>query len=78
MKLTFVNPRNELQPYIESFWVFESPNGFPATDSSVVAPNGWPSSGRPTSVDPSQQKLSPRVFAPPGAHKAKIEAARAG
>ena len=40
MKLTFVNPRNELQPYIQSFWVFESPNGFPATDSSVVAPNG--------------------------------------
>ena len=40
MKLKFVNPRYELQPYIESFWVFESPTGFPATDSSIVAPNG--------------------------------------
>jgi AraC-like DNA-binding protein len=40
MKLTFVNPRRELQPYIESFWVFESPTGLPATDSSIVTPNG--------------------------------------
>ena len=40
MKLKFVNPRHELQPYIESFWVFESPTGFPATDSSIVTPNG--------------------------------------
>jgi hypothetical protein len=43
---------NANSPYIESFWVFESPNGFPATDSSVVAPNGfaagyrcWPREG---------------------------------
>jgi AraC-like DNA-binding protein len=40
MKLTFVNPRRELQPYIEYFWIFESPTGFPATDSSIAAPNG--------------------------------------
>ena len=40
MNITFVRPSPELRPYIESFWVFESPNGFPATDSSVVAPNG--------------------------------------
>ena len=40
MKLTFVNPRHELRPYIESFWVFESRTGFPATDSNIVTPNG--------------------------------------
>jgi AraC-like DNA-binding protein len=40
MKITFVKPKHELQPYIESFWVFESPTGFPATDSSIAAPNG--------------------------------------
>jgi AraC-like DNA-binding protein len=42
MKITFVRPKPELQAYIESFWVFESPTGFPPTDSSVVAPNGCP------------------------------------
>jgi hypothetical protein len=25
MELAFVKPEYELQPYIESFWVFESP-----------------------------------------------------
>jgi AraC-like DNA-binding protein len=40
MKITFVKPRHELQPYIDSFWVFESPIGFPVTDSSIAAPNG--------------------------------------
>jgi AraC-like DNA-binding protein len=40
MKLTFVTPEPELQPYIESLWVFESPSGFPAADSSIAAPNG--------------------------------------
>lgn len=40
MKLTFVKPRPELRPYIESFWVFESPTGFPANDTSIAAPNG--------------------------------------
>lgn len=32
MEITFGTPRQELQPYIEPFWVFESPNGFPAAD----------------------------------------------
>ena len=40
MKITFVRPRLELQPYIESFWVFESATGLPDTDSNVVVPNG--------------------------------------
>ena len=40
MKIIFVRPRLELQPYIETFWVFESANGFPDTNSNVVVPNG--------------------------------------
>ena len=40
MKITFVKPRHGLQPYIESFWVFESPDGLPRNDSSIAAPNG--------------------------------------
>ena len=42
MKLTFVNPRQELQPYIKSLWVFESTDGMPPTDRSLAAPNGSP------------------------------------
>jgi AraC-like DNA-binding protein len=42
MKLTFVKPRPELQPYIQSFWVFESPIGMPPTENSLAAPNGCP------------------------------------
>jgi hypothetical protein len=40
MRLSFVQPRAELQPYIESFWVLESPVGMPVT--SMAAPNGVP------------------------------------
>jgi AraC-like DNA-binding protein len=40
MKVTFVKPRHELTPYIESFWVLERPSGLPAGDSSIAAPNG--------------------------------------
>jgi AraC-like DNA-binding protein len=40
MKLSFVQPRAELQPYIESFWIFESAIGMPAADRSMAAPNG--------------------------------------
>ena len=42
MKLTFVKPRQELQPYIKSLWVFESAAGIPQTDTSLAAPNGCP------------------------------------
>src|SRR5215469_10430708 len=42
MKLTFVKPRQELQPYIQSLWVFESAAGMPQTDTSLAAPNGCP------------------------------------
>lgn len=40
MKLSYVEPRSELQPYIEALWIFESPIGFPAMDASIAAPNG--------------------------------------
>jgi Domain of unknown function (DUF6597) len=40
MKISFVTPHAELQPYIESFWVLESSNGLPATAKSIAAPNG--------------------------------------
>lgn len=40
MKLTFVTPRPELRPYVEAFWVFASPSGFPAVDRNIVVPNG--------------------------------------
>ena len=42
MRFSFVRPRAELQPYIESFWVFESPVGMPPTDTNMAAPNGRP------------------------------------
>jgi AraC-like DNA-binding protein len=40
MKLSFVQPSAELEPCIESFWVFESPIGMPLADRSMAAPNG--------------------------------------
>ena len=42
MKLTFVKPRQELQPYIKSLWVFESAAGMPQTDTNLAVPNGCP------------------------------------
>lgn len=42
MRVSFVPPRPELRPYIESFWVFESPVGMPPTDRSMAAPNRCP------------------------------------
>src|SRR5215467_6436463 len=40
MRITFVQPRSELTPYIESMWVLESSVGMPRTDQSMAAPNG--------------------------------------
>ena len=40
MRLSFVKPRPELQPYVETIWVFESSTGLPVADSSVAAPTG--------------------------------------
>ncbi len=40
MKLSFIEPRIELKPYIRSIWVFESPVGLPSTEISLAAPNG--------------------------------------
>jgi AraC-like DNA-binding protein len=42
MKLTFIKPRPELRPCVESLWVFESDIGLPASDQSLAAPNGCP------------------------------------
>lgn len=42
MKLTFVHPRQELQPYVKSICAFESAVGMPQADTSLVAPNGSP------------------------------------
>jgi|SRR4029077_784181 len=42
MQLTFVKPRQELQPYIKSLWVFESAAGMPQADTNLAAPNGYP------------------------------------
>jgi AraC-like DNA-binding protein len=42
MKLSFIEPRGELQPYIDSVWVFESPNGLPSDEDNIAAPNGCP------------------------------------
>jgi len=42
MKISFVRPRLELRPYIESFWVLESPIGLSASAISIAAPNGCP------------------------------------
>jgi AraC-like DNA-binding protein len=40
MKISFVTPRPELRPYIESLWILESPTGLPVTAKSIAAPNG--------------------------------------
>lgn len=40
MDIKFVEPRAELRSHIESLWIFDCPDGLPATDSSIVAPNG--------------------------------------
>ena len=40
MRLSFIRPRQELRPYIESFWVFESATGIPLTNRSLAVPNG--------------------------------------
>ena len=42
MKLSFIRPRPELQPYVESLWVFESADGIPPERQSLAAPNGCP------------------------------------
>src|SRR5262245_28335659 len=40
MRISFVTPRAAPQPYIESFWVLDSPTGLPAAANSTAAPNG--------------------------------------
>jgi len=40
MNISFIKPRQELGPYIESLWLCESETGMPLTDRNVAAPNG--------------------------------------
>jgi hypothetical protein len=40
MNISFIKPRQELQPYIESFWVCESATGIPLGEGSLAVPNG--------------------------------------
>jgi AraC-like DNA-binding protein len=42
MKLTFVQPCAELQPFIQSMWVFENATGLPPAETNMAAPNGCP------------------------------------
>lgn len=42
MRLTTVQPRAEIAPWIHHFWVFESGIGLPAEDARIVVPNGRP------------------------------------
>jgi AraC-like DNA-binding protein len=42
MKLSFVQPRSELRPYVESLWLFESAAGMPPEQQSMAVPNGCP------------------------------------
>lgn len=40
MILKRIIPRPELQPFIDTFWVFENDFGVPTDDSRIIAPNG--------------------------------------
>ena len=42
MKISFIEPLEELKPYIKSIWIFESRFGMPAKDMNLAAPNGCP------------------------------------
>jgi AraC-like DNA-binding protein len=42
MKVSFIQVRAELKPFIQSIWVVESPGGMPASESNFAAPNGCP------------------------------------
>lgn len=40
MKISFITPRRELRPFIESLWVCESAAGMPLAERNLAAPNG--------------------------------------
>ena len=42
MRISFVQPRQELRSYIEAFWVLESPTGISLTSRTLAVPNGCP------------------------------------
>lgn len=42
MRVRFIEPKPELRPYVEAFWLLESAFGLPESDISTAAPNGCP------------------------------------
>ncbi|HEY9166645.1 MAG TPA: DUF6597 domain-containing transcriptional factor [Candidatus Kryptonia bacterium] len=42
MRFEFISVREELRPYIQSIWIFESPVGMLPSDNNLAAPNGCP------------------------------------
>jgi hypothetical protein len=40
VKISYVEPRTELRPYVQSIWVFESLVGLPMSDHGLAVPNG--------------------------------------
>src|SRR5262249_47612694 len=40
MRLSFIRPRRELEPYVESLWVLESSTALLVRDGYLAAPNG--------------------------------------
>ena len=40
MKISFIEPRIELKPFIKSMWIFESPIGMPLSAAGLAAPSG--------------------------------------
>jgi AraC-like DNA-binding protein len=42
MKISFIEPRIELKPFIKSMWIFESPVGMPLSAAGLAAPSGSP------------------------------------
>ncbi len=42
MKLSFVQPRAELRPYVKSIWICKSEAGMPISGNNIAAPNGCP------------------------------------
>lgn len=62
MNISFVRPPHKLQPYIESFWLLQSPIGLPSSATSIAAPNGLLQVvkliGQVLAENPAQDKLS--------------------
>jgi AraC-like DNA-binding protein len=40
MNISPIQPQEALRPYIQAFWLFESPVGIPLSESGILVPNG--------------------------------------